>query len=641
MKFVSEQTPFIKNRENERGAALVMVLLISMLLLVAGSALLYAASMNTANVTDSVAEQQAYYAAESGIQSALNVLRNDNDDDNNINPTPLIDTTKSEDDSANEIDYRKAANPSLSINPNTDSETYPRLSRWLNYSSPGAPTRVPVGTGTGQAFSLRISDPDNTCQKITYSIVGYKINGVAAELHYPNSGSTNKFIISYNKPSPAETTHFNVCTGAAAANFGNFTITVPSTSAGATIPNNSVPQKAGFTFEIIYKMTHPYEATRQIRGRIVPIHPATGVIGAGNGTITSTSVNDVKIKFESQVFELMGSQLTISNLTNITTSNSVTNYIMTPKAPNVDGGVTPITGTVTSAEPKRLLLVSTGFGPRGARKQLEAIVQKDLLNGLYAPATLTLIGSATGAVYDPGNSSASTMSGDDVVSNYNLPPVGVSDPALIPEVLEEHDDNKPSLSGGMPADVSTEMPSWLQSTTALHTTLADFERTAITSSPGRCFRTTPVTISYPATPGCINTTVYDVGNYGVGNNATGSGITFVHGDAAYSPNIMGGGILIVTGKLEFKGDFDFKGLIIVTGAEGMVRSGGGGSSGTAGNLQGNIVVAPYNRANLGGGFLPPKYHTSGGGSSTVRYNSSSVNNGLLAVSNFILGIAEK
>ena len=61
--------------KSEKGAALVMVLLITSLLLIASAGLLLEISMNTANVTDVSAEEQAYYAAESGIQSTINVLR--------------------------------------------------------------------------------------------------------------------------------------------------------------------------------------------------------------------------------------------------------------------------------------------------------------------------------------------------------------------------------------------------------------------------------------------------------------------------------------------------------------------------------------------------------------------------------------
>ncbi len=64
-----------KRKDGEKGAAMVMVLLISSLMLTASIGLLLETSLNSANVTDATAEQQAYNAAESGIQSALNVLR--------------------------------------------------------------------------------------------------------------------------------------------------------------------------------------------------------------------------------------------------------------------------------------------------------------------------------------------------------------------------------------------------------------------------------------------------------------------------------------------------------------------------------------------------------------------------------------
>ena len=76
----------------------------------------------------------------------------------------------------------------------------------------------------------------------------------------------------------------------------------------------------------------------------------------------------------------------------------------------------------------------------------------------------------------------------------------------------------------------------------------------------------------------------------------------------------------------------------------MERSGGG-----AGTIQGNIVVSPYiaNRVEDGidpeitATFLSPQYDLSGGGNSTVVYNSISVAYGLVAVCNFVLGVMEK
>src|SRR5687767_9184258 len=113
----------VKNKEGEKGAALVMVVMITLLLLAAVGGLLLEVSMNTANVTDATAEQQAYNAAESGVQSAINVLRG------NV----LLDSTKPASDPVNQISFRKAVKLSDS-NANGDPSTVARLSRWMNYN---------------------------------------------------------------------------------------------------------------------------------------------------------------------------------------------------------------------------------------------------------------------------------------------------------------------------------------------------------------------------------------------------------------------------------------------------------------------------------------------------------------------------
>jgi len=104
-----------------------------------------------------------------------------------------------------------------------------------------------------------------------------------------------------------------------------------------------------------------------------------------------------------------------------------------------------------------------------------------------------------------------------------------------------------------------------------------------------------------------------------------------------------GGIMVVTGKLTLHGNFSFKGMIIVTGQAGVDRSGGGG-----GEIQGNMVIAPYSNSTVAPAtdpisamFLAPQYNLSGGGNSEIRYNSAAVAGGLVAVSNFVLGVAEK
>jgi hypothetical protein len=71
----SKPSEITHGRRGERGAALVMSLLVAMLLLAAGGALIATAGMTASNAVDSTAEVQAYYAADAGLQAALTVMR--------------------------------------------------------------------------------------------------------------------------------------------------------------------------------------------------------------------------------------------------------------------------------------------------------------------------------------------------------------------------------------------------------------------------------------------------------------------------------------------------------------------------------------------------------------------------------------
>jgi hypothetical protein len=69
------QKPALKNRSNEKGAALITAVLLSLLLLAAGGTLILTTTMTGITARDSTAEMQAYYAAEAGIARSLEVLR--------------------------------------------------------------------------------------------------------------------------------------------------------------------------------------------------------------------------------------------------------------------------------------------------------------------------------------------------------------------------------------------------------------------------------------------------------------------------------------------------------------------------------------------------------------------------------------
>jgi Tfp pilus assembly protein PilX len=150
----------IEQRDGERGAALVTVLMISMLLLTAGVVLVLTTAMGSTNTVDATSEMQAYYGAEAGLQATLNVLRN------HVSPaTPLPSPLPSPD----LINLRVAVDPVNSNKPgdpaSSGANPTARLSRWLQYSSTYT-DRVPLNAATygpfnGAAYSVALTDPDD------------------------------------------------------------------------------------------------------------------------------------------------------------------------------------------------------------------------------------------------------------------------------------------------------------------------------------------------------------------------------------------------------------------------------------------------------------------------------------------------
>ena len=81
-----------------------------------------------------------------------------------------------------------------------------------------------------------------------------------------------------------------------------------------------------------------------------------------------------------------------------------------------------------------------------------------------------------------------------------------------------------------------------------------------------------------------------------------------------------------------RGNANFRGMILVLGKGELIRNGGGN-----GDILGAITIAAFNRSS--GDFLPPTFHTNGGGNSNVQYDSDSLNSGIAAGAN-VSGIRE-
>jgi hypothetical protein len=631
------------NQKNEKGAALIMALLVSFLVMAAAAALILETSMNSANFTDAAAEQAAYNAAESGIQSVVDVMRFKCTADVSpcrVRPNPLYYPALADYHKDNKITFSKAINR-VSSNGSSDVSTNSRLSRVLGYTGTTLTDRVKLGqpadtyvARTGYAYDLEISDPDNTGSLISYRTTGLFYDHDAAtnqRISFPVYGAANSTEISYT---PVTVTDLDVpATTTSPTNFGTFTVKVNGT--GAAIDRL-------IRFEIWVYMTKPYPASRVIRGYIEP---------------QSTSPYVPLVIFDSQTYNLRGSEfvLNFGSLTGYPAWTGVPTATMrmTGAQPygyeakmtgSAAGFPNIIQGTISSPEPARLRIRSTGYGPRGSVKTLEAIIQNNYFNGLGAPATLTMVGPPSASngnfTFNPGNSNAMLYSGQDNATGSSdiIPPVGVTNPpdcsvnpcedANLDTVIDGFGAKISNTVIGAPSNVYNEVPPWLANPTTLDQTVKALYQTALnsydpTNSTGRVFTNTDPT--------------------SWGDNASGTGITFCDGDCTLGP-IAGGGILVVTGQLTLHGNFNWHGLIIVTGSAGVLRDGGG-----TGLLQGNVVVAPYVNSSIAGntdpasgaGFLAPQWQTQGSGNSTIQYNSDNQNSGLGAISNVVLGVVEK
>ena len=148
----------------ERGAALITVLMISTLLLATGGALVLVTGLSTRTTIDETAEMQALYSAETGLQDTLNVLRG------NTNPRgSLAATTQINFRRAIDVAFANTSGDAGTSCRSNDPTSVCRLSGWLNYnysSTGGTLNRVALTPNysplNGLAYSVQVSDPDQT-----------------------------------------------------------------------------------------------------------------------------------------------------------------------------------------------------------------------------------------------------------------------------------------------------------------------------------------------------------------------------------------------------------------------------------------------------------------------------------------------
>lgn len=130
------------DRHGEKGAALVISILIATLLLAVAGTVILTSGMSVTTSIDASAELQAYYGAETGLEASLNVIRG------HVAPNGIPSTTR--------MGFRNAVDPDKSNHANDESTTA-RLSAWLNYDVDW----VVRPAGANYSYSVVVMDPDD------------------------------------------------------------------------------------------------------------------------------------------------------------------------------------------------------------------------------------------------------------------------------------------------------------------------------------------------------------------------------------------------------------------------------------------------------------------------------------------------
>jgi Tfp pilus assembly protein PilX len=265
------------------------------------------------------------------------------------------------------------------------------------------------------------------------------------------------------------------------------------------------------------------------------------------------------------------------------------------------------------AEPTRLLIQATGYGPNNARKQMSMIVARNPFDPAV-PAMMTLVGTPSGVPpmnFDSGNSANHIYSGADNAGLVStLPAFGTTNAVDNTIAAASAAGNTTSA----PATGIVSLPRYLQSPAATRAFLDQMQQAAI--------------------QGQAEGTATYLPDGGSGNP---SGFTFVKGDYVMGSG-SSSGLLIVTGELTTHGDTNFNGLVLVLGEGAVNRDGGGGGAFYGATFVANVDWPAQSPAltNFGSAF----FNFNGAGSSTMQYDSSAVANALSLLPAPVLGVCE-
>jgi len=599
------------DRRGERGAALVMTLLISTLMLAAGGSLIFATMMSATGAIDSTPEQQAFYAAESGLQGALNVLRG------NVAPSPALAAGQT-------INFTRAL--TLADSNNTaggDTSEVSRLSRWLQYNYPTDAAlvdrdRVVLGDPatyspiTGMAYSVTVTDPYDQA-RIIFSTAGtFKaptLNGGltatlsngGARLTVTNLAGTNRVTLEFI---PKAQTTLASAYPSVASDLGIVRVVEV---VGTTNFDNADLFPTPPKLKIRVNQTAPWSSTDFLEGTI-----RGSISRNGAGVLTN---NTLVLRYRTQpVIMADGGSYTLTS----TSAGNPPVYSV-----NLSATDTTLAATVAAGEPKYVLVTSTGYGPRGATKILQMMVSRSAIM-IDPPAAITAAGPGPGFI-DLGPANASSFAGLGSRTAVAVSPTNY-------ETTRSEVESTNSLGSGTQVTPSTvgqlgddvRKPYFLETPDTARAFLDELKKQAMPTgedtSTDRYFTTKPTPSNMGAT-GLPKLTFID--NYGGAPVLLGTGN-------------QGSGLLVVTGDLDTDGGTNFTGIILVLGRGRMIRSGGGG-----GTIAGSIILACFDPYNPDADtFCNPTFDMSGGGTSNTKFDPEAIAKALKFAGRGVLGVVE-
>lgn len=598
-----------KHRAGERGAAMIMALLVSTLVLASAGALLVATSTSAKNSIDAAAERQAYYAAEAGLQTAVNALRG------NMPPDGAV-------PAGTRMSFRAAVTPDASNGAGRNATDDPcgreaaddsrcRLAGWLPYDDPDDEAgSVPVGS---HSFRVNVFDPDDS-HKLSFSTAG------AWRQPPPPAPAPSA------TPVPVSIAGSTITIGAAPA---QTVITYFPPAAPADVPDAVPSAVTPFgRFEVRNAGPLVLDADTVVAGfdlRVTQSLPWGGeeVVRATLRTPAAGGCADTSFELvlDRPVLKIGGAVYAVDGLINKTRLS----LPCTPASESAAASLN-VTATASAPQPRRLVLRSRGYGPKWAEKRLELTVDRLQLEGEF-PAAVTMRGAedCSAPTIDTGSSGAKTYTGADRDGVEGVKPafaVTACDVDDVESGIKKHDtaaDPEIGVLGNAepPAGATTSspsvpvpMPAFLETADAARALLDELEAEA--RAQNRYFK--------PASSRTVT-------------NADGTtarpGFTFVDGDCVLDTSGGAAGLLVVTGNLEMNGNPSFDGVVLVLGGGTVNRDGGG-----SGVFSGAIIVARFARAwpasedGQPHPFLAPTFNTNGGGSSTVQNSSVAITSSL-------------